>query len=120
MHSSQPREPIAAPGSARTATHLQSPPTPLTSCSSRIRAFSSDAGGGEADSGALQWHDSEEVAEKLFEAEPKLNPLNLRFTQLAEKVMALESFSGTQKECNEKKLEAIQMAWYELYKEENE
>jgi FeS assembly protein IscX len=68
----------------------------------------------------LKWTDTEEIAIRLLETHPDTDPLGVRFTDLHRYVMGLEGFSDDAKESNEKKLEAIQMAWYEEWKEENE
>lgn len=54
-----------------------------------------------------------------MEAHPAIDPLSVRFTDLHQWVMRLEGFTGDAKGSNEKKLEAIQMAWYEEWQEEN-
>ena len=41
--------------------------------------------------------------------------LTIRFTDLRERVLALEGFEDDPKSSNEPKLEAIQMAWHEEY-----
>jgi FeS assembly protein IscX len=46
-----------------------------------------------------------------------MDPLTVRFTDLREKVMGLDGFADDPKASNEPKLEAIQMAWYEEWKE---
>jgi len=63
----------------------------------------------------LSWTDVYDIGFKLFEAEPQLDPLTLRFTDLIDKVMSLPGFSGDRDKCNEKILEAIQMAWLEEF-----
>ena len=68
----------------------------------------------------LTWTDTEEIAIRLLETHPDTDPLSVRFTDLHRFVMELEGFTADAKESNEKKLEAIQMAWYEEWKEENE
>jgi len=65
----------------------------------------------------VKWQDSETIALALLEKYPGLDPLTVRFTDLREKVLALEEFDDDPKTSNEPKLEAIQMAWYEEYKE---
>ena len=47
----------------------------------------------------------------------RLDPLTVRFTDLREKVVALDDFDDDPKLSNEPKLEAIQMAWYEEFKD---
>ena len=46
-----------------------------------------------------------------------VDPLTVRFTDLRERVMQLDGFTDDPKSSNEPKLEAIQMAWYEEWKE---
>ena len=65
----------------------------------------------------MTWTDSEDIGIALSEKFPDLDPLTVRFTDLREKVMQLEGFDGDPKGSNEPKLEAIQMAWYEEWKE---
>jgi FeS assembly protein IscX len=48
---------------------------------------------------------------------PGVDPLTIRFTDLRERVLALEDFDDDPKASNEPKLEAIQMAWYEEFKD---
>jgi FeS assembly protein IscX len=67
----------------------------------------------------VNWTDTEEIAIRLLEAHPDVDPLTVRFTDLHRWVMELDGFAGDAKESNEKKLEAIQMAWYEEWQEEH-
>ena len=67
----------------------------------------------------LYWTDAEDMAERLFEARPDLDPLSIRFTDLHRWVTELTDFADDPKESSEGKLEAIQMAWLERYNEEN-
>ncbi len=66
----------------------------------------------------MTWHDSREIGEKLFEQYDTLDPLTVRFTDLRSWVLNLEGFEGKPDGSNEKILEAIQMAWYEEWKDE--
>ena len=59
----------------------------------------------------LTWSDVNEIAFRLFEAEPGLDPLTMRFTDLHQKLVSLEGFVSDPKDSNEGILEAIQMAW---------
>ena len=61
----------------------------------------------------MTWHDSREIAEKLFEQYDSLDPLTVRFTDLHRWVTELPGFKGVANKSNEKILEAIQMAWVE-------
>ncbi len=65
----------------------------------------------------MKWTDSEDIGIVLAEKFPDVDPLTVRFTDLRERVLALEDFDDDPKTSNEPKLEAIQMAWYEEYKE---
>jgi len=67
----------------------------------------------------VKWTDSEDIAIALAEKFPDLDPLTMRFTDLRDRVVALEGFSDDPRASNEPKLEAIQMAWYEEYKEQS-
>ena len=65
----------------------------------------------------MKWTDSEDIGIALAGKFPGVDPLTIRFTDLREKVVALNGFSDDPKASNEPKLEAIQMAWYEEYKD---
>jgi len=68
----------------------------------------------------LNWGDIEEIGIQLYEKYPDLKPLTVRFTDLLRWVTELEEFEGDPHTSNEKKLEAIQMAWYEEWKADHE
>ncbi len=61
----------------------------------------------------IGWADTEDVAIALCDRFPELDPLTVRFTDLHRWVTEIESFDDDPKNSNEKKLEAIQMAWVE-------
>jgi FeS assembly protein IscX len=63
------------------------------------------------------WLDSEDIAIALHEKFPDLDPLTVRFTDLHRYVTELPGFDDDPKKSNESKLEAIQMAWYEEWKD---
>lgn len=65
----------------------------------------------------LTWTDSEDIGLSLFEAHPDIDPLTVRFTDLHKYVLALPDFGDDPAKSNEGKLEAIQMAWYEEWKD---
>ena len=65
----------------------------------------------------MKWTDSEDIGIALAEKFPDVDPLTVRFTDLRERVLALDDFSDDPKASNEPKLEAIQMAWVEEYNE---
>ena len=65
----------------------------------------------------LMWTDAEDIGIRLQEEHPDLDPLTVRFTDLHAWIVALPEFKDDPQASNEKKLEAIQMAWYEEYQD---
>jgi FeS assembly protein IscX len=65
----------------------------------------------------LRWTDAEEIGIRLHEKFPGQDPLDVRFTDLHQRVCELAGFSDDPKASNEARLEAIQMAWLEEYRE---
>ena len=65
----------------------------------------------------MKWTDAEDIGIALTEKFPDLDPLTVRFTDMRNHVLALEDFDDDPKTSNEPKLEAIQMAWHEEWKE---
>jgi FeS assembly protein IscX len=68
----------------------------------------------------LTWQDGEEIALRLMDQHPDLDPLTVRFTQLQQWVTELSEFKDDPKGSNEKILETIQMAWYDEYQATHE
>lgn len=67
----------------------------------------------------LHWEDAEDIGIELFEQHPDTDPLTVRFTDLHKLVLELPKFRGDAQGSNEGKLEAIQMAWFEEWKDNN-
>ena len=65
----------------------------------------------------LTWDSIEDIALALLDKYPDTDPLTVRFTDLHQWVTELDGFAGDPKASNEAKLEAIQMAWLEEWKE---
>ena len=65
----------------------------------------------------LMWDDIEDVAIRLHEEHPDVDPLTVRFTDMHSWIVDWPEFKDDPKSSNEKKLEAIQMAWNEEYQE---
>ena len=63
------------------------------------------------------WTDSEDIGIALYESDPNTDPLTVRFTDLRERVLHLTGFDDDPAASTEGKLEAIQMAWYEEWKD---
>lgn len=59
----------------------------------------------------MKWTDIQAIAIGLEEKFPNQDNVNLRFTDLREWVLSLDGFNDHLNGCNEKILEAIQMAW---------
>ncbi len=65
----------------------------------------------------MNWQDYEDIGIALYEKHPDIDPLTIRFTDMLRWIGELEEFEGDLAESNEKKLEAVQMAWYEEWKD---
>lgn len=65
----------------------------------------------------LTWKDTEEIAIRLLETHPAIDPLTVRFTDLHAWITSLPDFKDNPKQSTEKTLEAIQMAWYQEYED---
>jgi FeS assembly protein IscX len=65
----------------------------------------------------ISWESAEDIGILLAEKFPAIDPLTVRFTDLHKYVTELPEFADDPKKSNEGKLEAIQMAWYEEWKE---
>jgi FeS assembly protein IscX len=65
----------------------------------------------------MTWDDAEDIGIELHEKFPDTDPLTVRFTDLRNFVLALDDFEGDPAKSTEGKLEAIQMAWYEEWKD---
>jgi len=59
----------------------------------------------------LRWDDADDIAERLVERHPDVDPLGVRFTDLHRWVCELPDFDDDPKASSEGKLERIQMAW---------
>lgn len=65
----------------------------------------------------MTWSDAESIGIALTEKFPDMDPLTVRFTDLRNHVLELDGFDDDPKGSNEPKLEAIQMAWHEEWKD---
>jgi FeS assembly protein IscX len=65
----------------------------------------------------ILWTDAEEIGIQLSEKFPDVDPLAVRFTDLHKYVTELSGFADDPTKSNESRLEAIQMAWHEEWKE---
>jgi FeS assembly protein IscX len=68
----------------------------------------------------LKWDQAQEIAEVLAENHPGIDPMDVRFTDLRQWIIDLDEFDDDPGSSNESKLETIQMAWYEIYEENEE
>jgi FeS assembly protein IscX len=65
----------------------------------------------------LTWEHTEDIALELFDLYPETDPLTVRFTDLHRWITELDDFRDDPAKSTEGKLEAIQMAWYEEFKD---
>ena len=65
----------------------------------------------------MTWRDAEDIALALMEHHADVDPLTVRFTDLHAWVVALPGFADDPKASTEGLLEAIQMKWYEEYRD---
>lgn len=68
----------------------------------------------------LSWDQIDNIAYELYEAHPDQDPLQVRFTDLHKWITELKGFDDDPLTSTEGKLEAIQMAWLEEYKDNQE
>jgi FeS assembly protein IscX len=59
----------------------------------------------------MKWKDTLDIAQALQATHADIDPRRIRFTDLHAWVLQLPDFDGTLERCNERILEAIQMAW---------
>jgi FeS assembly protein IscX len=59
----------------------------------------------------VKWSDTFDIAIALNDLYPDVDPQYVRFTDLLSWVLGLDGFEDSADTCNEKILEAIQMAW---------
>ena len=62
-------------------------------------------------SNKMKWTDIHNIAIELEDLYPQKDIININFTELQKLVLDIHGFNDDPKRCNEKILEAIQMAW---------
>jgi FeS assembly protein IscX len=65
----------------------------------------------------MRWDDLEEIGIALYQAYPEIDPFSVRFTDLLRMIMSLPDFEGKDEEASESRLEGIQMAWLEEFRD---
>jgi len=65
----------------------------------------------------LSWNHIDDIAISLYEAHPDVDPLTIRFTDMHKWITELPDFADDPAASTEGKLEAIQMAWLDEYKD---
>ena len=65
----------------------------------------------------LTWDHIDDIGLSLYEKYPETDPLTVRFTDLHQWIVALPDFGDDPTKSSEGKLEAIQMAWYDEWKD---
>jgi FeS assembly protein IscX len=68
----------------------------------------------------ITWDQTDNIALSLQEKYPDTDPLTVRFTDLHKWITELDGFDDDPAKSSEGKLEAIQMAWYEEWKDAQE
>ena len=68
----------------------------------------------------MDWDNFEDIAIALTDRFPDLDPYTVRFTDMHKWITELDDFNDDPNASTEGKLEAIQMAWYEEWKENQE
>ena len=63
----------------------------------------------------MKWTDVHRIAEELYDRDPDLNPVTVRFTDMHQWICELEDFDDDPEGSNEQILEAILMKWIEEY-----
>ena len=63
----------------------------------------------------MKWTDVQRIAEELYDRDPDLNPVTVRFTDMHQWICELEDFDDDPEGSNEQFLEAILMKWIEEY-----
>ncbi|MDX1934966.1 MAG: Fe-S cluster assembly protein IscX [Capsulimonadales bacterium] len=66
----------------------------------------------------IYWDDIEDIAIALNERFPELDPLTVRFTDMHRWITEIGDFDDDPKASNEAKLERIQLAWLEEYRDQ--
>lgn len=66
----------------------------------------------------LTWEQAENIGIALFEKFPDMDPANVRYTDMHKWITELEDFDDDPMKSTEGKLEAIQMAWLEEYRDQ--
>jgi FeS assembly protein IscX len=65
----------------------------------------------------MNWDDTDEIGIALYQAYPEIDPLSVRFTDLLRMILSIPDFEGTAAGSNEGRLEGIQMAWLDEYRD---
>ena len=66
----------------------------------------------------LTWDQFENIGIALFEKFPDVDPTSVRYTDMHKWITELQDFDDDPMKSNEAKLEAIQMAWLEEWKDQ--
>ncbi len=66
----------------------------------------------------LTWDQFENIGIALFEKYPDVDPTHVRYTDMHKWITELDDFDDDPLKSNEAKLEAIQMAWLEEWKDQ--
>ena len=65
----------------------------------------------------MKWTDVQDIAWALYDRDPDLNPVTVRFTDMHQWICELEEFDDDPEGSNESILEAILLKWIEEYEQ---
>ena len=65
----------------------------------------------------MKWTDIQDIAWALYDRDPDLNPVTVRFTDMHQWICELEEFDDDPEGSNESILEAILLKWIEEYEQ---
>jgi FeS assembly protein IscX len=65
----------------------------------------------------LTWDHIDDIAISLYEAHPEVDPITVRYTDMHKWITELPDFGDDPTKSTEGKLEAIQMAWLDEWKD---
>ncbi|WP_419843866.1 Fe-S cluster assembly protein IscX [Actinobacillus pleuropneumoniae] len=64
----------------------------------------------------MKWSDTRMIAENLYDMNPDLDPITVRFTDMHKWICEMDDFDDDPEASNEQVLEAILTIWLEEYK----
>ena len=66
---------------------------------------------------SLHWEDVGEIADEIYASYPETDPLSVSFPRLHQMIIGQDNFVDDPDRATERRLEEIQMSWYDLVAE---